>query len=76
MNMFKAFIFKYELNLKLFFLKSKAQVMKLMFCDRKYKHEVEENRKVLAPMIDTIVTLGRVGLLFCRPRDDSSIIQR
>ena len=31
MNMFKAFIFKYELNLKLFFLKSKAQVMKLIY---------------------------------------------
>ena len=26
-------------------------------CDRKYKHEVEENRKVLVPIIDTIVTL-------------------
>ena len=30
-----------DLNLKIFYLKWKAQVMKLMLCDRKYKHEVE-----------------------------------
>ena len=30
MNLFKAFIFQHGLNLKLFFLKSKAQVMKLI----------------------------------------------
>ena len=30
MNLFKAFIFQHGLNLKLFFLKSKAQVMKLV----------------------------------------------
>ena len=30
MNLFKAFIFQHWLNLKLFFLKSKAQVLKLM----------------------------------------------
>ena len=42
-----------------------------LLCDRKYKHEVEENRKVLAPMIDTIDTLGRLGLPFYGHRDDS-----
>ena len=26
-----------------------------MLCDRKYKHEVEENYKVLAAIIDTII---------------------
>ena len=35
-----------------------------LLCDRKYKHEVEENRKVLAPIIDKIITLGRLGLPF------------
>ena len=42
-----------------------------LLCDRKYKHEVEENRKVLAPITDTIVTSGRLGLPFCGHRDDS-----
>ena len=42
-----------------------------LLCDRKYKHEVEENRKVLAPIIDTIVSLGRLGLAFRGHRDDS-----
>ena len=42
-----------------------------LLCDRKYKHEVEENRKILVPIIDTIVTLGRLGLPFCGHRDDS-----
>ena len=42
-----------------------------LLCDKKYKHEVEENRKVLAPIIDTIVTLGRLGLPFRGHRDDS-----
>ena len=27
-----------------------------LLCDRKYKHEVKENRKVLVPIIDTTVT--------------------
>ena len=62
MNLYKAFIFQHGLNLKLFFLKSKAQVMKLMLCDRKYKYEVEETRKVLASIIDIIITLGRLRL--------------
>ena len=35
-----------------------------LLCDRKYKHEIEENHKVLVPIIDTIVTLGRLGLPF------------
>ena len=42
-----------------------------LLCDRKYKHEVEENRKILVPIIDTIVTLGRLGLPFRGPPDDS-----
>ena len=42
-----------------------------LLCDRKYKHEVEENRKVLVPIIDTIVTLRRLGLPFRGYRDDS-----
>ena len=42
-----------------------------LLCDRKYKHEVEENRKVLVPTIDTIITLGRLGLPFCGHCDDS-----
>ena len=41
-----------------------------MLCDRKYKHEVEENRKVLVPIIETIVTLGRYGLPFRSHRDN------
>ena len=28
-----------------------------LLCDRKYKHEVEKNRKILVSIIDTIVTL-------------------
>ena len=31
MNLFKTFIFQHGLNLNLFFLKSKAQVMKLIY---------------------------------------------
>ena len=42
-----------------------------LLCHRKYKHEVEENRKVLAPITDTIVKLGRLGLPFRGYRDDS-----
>ena len=62
MNLYKAFIFQHGLNLKLIFLKSKAQVIKLMLCDRKYKYDVDETRKVLAPIIDIIITLGRLRL--------------
>ena len=42
-----------------------------LLCDRKYKHEVEENRKVLAPITDTIITLGRLDLPFHGHCDDS-----
>ena len=70
MNLFKAFIFQHGLNLKLFFLKSKAQVMKLI-C---YVIENINTRlkKVLVPIIDTIVTLGRLRLPFRGHRDDSN----
>ena len=44
-----------------------------LLCDRKYKHEVEENRKVLAPITDTIVTLGRFGLPFRSHHNDSKV---
>ena len=39
--------------------------------DRQYKHELQEDRKVLAPITDTVVTLGRLGLLFRGNCDDS-----
>ena len=42
-----------------------------LLCDGKCKHEVEENRKVLVPIIDTTVTLGRLGLPFLGHRNDS-----
>ena len=46
--------------------------MKLIcYVTKKYKHEIEENRKVLTPIIDTIMTLGRLGLPFRGHRDDS-----
>ena len=40
-------------------------------CDRKYKHKVEENCKILVPIIVTIITLGRLDLPFRGHRDDS-----
>ena len=45
--------------------------MKLMLQNRKDKHEVEENRKVLAPIIDTVITLERLGLPLRGHHDDS-----
>ena len=33
-------------------------------CDRKYKHGVGENRKVLGSITDTTIPLGRFGLPF------------
>ena len=59
MNVYKAFIFQNGLNLKLFFLKPKAQSSHEinLLCDRKYKHEFKENRKVLALIIDKIIGL-------------------
>ena len=38
---------------------------------RNCKKEVEENRKRLAPIIDTVILLGRLGLAFRGHRDDS-----
>ena len=51
-------------------IKGSSHEIKLLF-DRKYKHEVEENLKVLSPIIDTNVTLGRLGLPFRGHRNDS-----
>ena len=42
-----------------------------LLCDRKYNHEVEENRKVLVLITDAIVILGRLGLPFPGHCDDS-----
>ena len=47
-----------------------------LLCDRKYKHEVEENRKVLTPIFGTVVTLRRLGLLFCGHCDDPKYHQK
>ena len=72
MNLFKAFIFQHGLNLKLFFSQIKGSSHEInLLCDRKYKHEVEENRKILVSINDTIVTLGRLGLPFRGHPDDS-----
>ena len=38
---------------------------------RNCKKEVEENRKRLAPIIDTVILLGRLGLAFRGHRNDS-----
>ena len=36
--------------------------MKLIcYVTENYKHEIEENRKILAPITDTIIALGRLG---------------
>ena len=51
-------------------IKGSSHEINLLY-DRKYKHEVEENRKVLAAIIDTIVILGRLRLPFRGQRDDS-----
>ena len=59
MNLFKAFIFQHDINLKLLFfsqIKGASHEINLL-CDRKYEYEVEKNRKVLASILDTIVTL-------------------
>ena len=41
--------------------------------DRNCKEEVVENRKRLAPIIDTVILLGRLGLAFRAYWDDSQI---
>ena len=67
MNLFKVFIFQQAIFSQ---FKDSSHEINLL-CDRKFKHEVEENRKVLAPIIDTVITLGRLGLPFRDHRDDS-----
>ena len=42
-----------------------------LMIDRNCKKEIEENRKRLAPIIDTVILLGRLGLAFRGHRDDS-----
>ena len=42
-----------------------------LIIDTNFKKEVEENRKKLAPIIDTVILLGRLGLAFRGHRDDS-----
>ena len=42
-----------------------------LMIERNCKKEVEENRKRLAPIIDTVILLGRLGLTFRGNRDDS-----
>ena len=63
---FFMFIFQHGLNLKLFLLRSKAQVMKLIL----YVTE-SINCKKLTPIIDAIITLVRLGLPFRGHRDES-----
>ena len=62
LNLLKVFIFQHGLNLKLSFLKSKAQVMQLI-CYTKENINMRF-KKVLGPIIDTIITLGRLCLSF------------
>ena len=42
-----------------------------LMINKNCKKEVEENRKRLAPIIDTVILLGRLGLAFRGQRDDS-----
>ena len=57
MNLFKAFTVQHGLNLW-----TSYEIN--LLCGRKYKHEVEENREILTPVSETIVTLGMLGLPF------------
>ena len=70
MNLFKAFIFQHGINLKLFFLKSKTQFMKLI-CYVIGNISMRLTKTVLAPIIDAMVTLGRLSLPFHDNRDGS-----
>ena len=70
MNLLKTLIFQHGLNLKLFFSRIKGSSHEInLLCSKKYKHEVEENHKVLAPIIDTIIT-GKAWFTFQSHRDD------
>ena len=51
-------------------MKGMVEEIDLMI-DRNCKKEVEENRKTLAPIIDTVTLLRRLGLAFRGHRDDS-----
>ena len=62
LNLLKVFIFQHDLNLKLSFLKSKAQVMQLI-CYTKENINMRL-KKVLASIIGRIITLGRLCLPF------------
>ena len=42
-----------------------------LIIDRNCKKEVEEKGKILTPIIDTAMLLGRLGLAFRTHRDDS-----
>ena len=42
-----------------------------LMIDRNCKKEVEEKGKILTPIIDTVILLGRLGITFRRNRDDS-----
>ena len=69
----QSFHFSIWPKLEVIFYKIKGSSHEInLLCERKYKHEVEENHQVLAPIIDTIVTfpLGRLRLFFCGSRDD------
>ena len=62
LNLLKAFIFEHGLTLKLFFLKWKSQVIKLICCVIENISMKLKEPELLAPIINTIVTLGRLGL--------------
>ena len=42
-----------------------------LMIDRNCKKEVKEKGKILTPIIDTVILLGRLGITFRRHRDDS-----
>ena len=50
-------------KLEAIFFQTKGSSHKINpLCDRKYKYEAEGNPKLLAPIIETIITLGKLGL--------------
>ena len=71
-NLFKVFIFLTRPKLEAVFSQNKGSSRETnLLYDRKYNHEVEENHKVLAPIIDIAITLGRLGLSLGGNRNDS-----